>query len=719
MNNKHAFLRTVLGVLGTCAIGFTSPAASAASLRFFGDAIPNVNRVMIRIDPHVPADVGAGDFTLEFWMKAIASENDSNGGCATNSNENWITGNIIFDRAIWTHDMHGDYGLSLFSNGSSGTLAFGMFKSGGSGGAIGLCGSRNVADGQWHHVAVTRAVSSGQIRIYVDGTLDTSGNGPTGNVSYADGVPSSVPPGITLNVDNYLGIGAEKYDADPVRYPSYSGFVDEVRISSSIRAEYTSNFTPPMAPFTPDAQTAALYHFDEGSGNTIVDSAPGGASVGERRFGGTPAGPVWSTDSPFTSTPSPGSLSFAPATYSRAENAGPVTITVVRNGGSSGAASVTYQTVGGTATAGTDYTATSGPLSWADGDSAPKTFSITLMNDAAIESNETITLPLTNVTGAALGTPNTATVTITDDDSAPPPAGTLQFTSSTQSISESASSVTLSVSRTGGSAGAAAVNYQTAGGTATAGADYTTVTNTFQWNAGASNTQSFQIALLGDTAVEGNETINVSLTNASGAALGSPNAATITITDDDSAPPPPPAGTLQFTSSTQTVAESAGSLTLSVSRTAGTSGAASIQYATVAGSAIAATDFTATSGTLSWADGNGNTQSIAVAIANDAQNESAENFTVVLSNATGATLGSVATATITINDDDTAPPPPPPPGGGGGGGSGGSSSGGGGSWSLGWLAVFFAAFAACHFRATSSVRGDTGFAGKTGRLRMA
>jgi hypothetical protein len=69
--------------------------------------------------------------------------------------------------------------------------------------------------------------------------------------------------------------------------------VDEVRISNIAR--YASNFTPPNAPFAPDANTVGLYHFDEGSGTVVQDSsgAAGGPSHGQRQVGGPNNGPVY------------------------------------------------------------------------------------------------------------------------------------------------------------------------------------------------------------------------------------------------------------------------------------------------------------------------------------------------------------------------------------------------------------------------------------------
>jgi len=389
--------------------------AEAYSLRFTGNAIPDVDRVMIQIDPHVPADIGAADFTIEFWMRANAAENTSASGCAAGPDDNWISGNIILDRAIWNHDLDGDFGLALFSsNNTSGTLGFGIYKENVAFG-LGICGSINVADGQWHHVAVTRSATSGQIRLFVDGRLDIEGTGPSGDVSYRDGIPSS-PPGYALDVDNYLGIGAEKFDADPASFPSYSGWFDELRLSTVIR--YAGPFTPPTDPFVADANTAALYHFDEGSGNVINDSAPGGLSVGERRVGSTnPERPAWSFDSPFADPFSTGAVRLAASEFTLEENGGKQTIAVHRVAGTLGDVSVDVATSDGSASAGADYTSAMETLSWSAGELGIKSFSVTILDDSAEEGDETINVNLSNPTGSvALTNPDTAVINITDDE---------------------------------------------------------------------------------------------------------------------------------------------------------------------------------------------------------------------------------------------------------------------------------------------------------------
>ncbi|MEJ5240249.1 MAG: spherulation-specific family 4 protein [Anaerolineales bacterium] len=254
------------------------------SLRFFGHGNDNIDRLRIPIDPHTVADVGT-DFTLEFWLRALPGENAGTATCGVK--DGWITGNTIFDRDIFGPADYGDWGISL----SNGRIAFGITK--GSKGTT-LCGRANVADGTWHHIAVTRRASDGLMRIFVDGWLDAQRYGPTGNISYRNG--RSTP----YENDPYLVIGAEKHDAGP-EFPSFSGWLDEIRLSSGIR--YSAAFQRPSAPFSPDTRTLFLYHFDEASGEgacnpTIPDAA--GRVDAECRFGGdAPAGPVYSLSSPF------------------------------------------------------------------------------------------------------------------------------------------------------------------------------------------------------------------------------------------------------------------------------------------------------------------------------------------------------------------------------------------------------------------------------------
>ena len=83
------------------------------------------------------------------------------------------------------------------------------------------------------------------------------------------------------------------------------------------------------------------------------------------------------------------------------ESAGTAHIVVERQGGSDGAVTVHFETTGGSATAGADYTATNGTLSWADGDSADKSFDVAILDDSIDERRESVRLRLSAPTGGA------------------------------------------------------------------------------------------------------------------------------------------------------------------------------------------------------------------------------------------------------------------------------------------------------------------------------
>ena len=143
------------------------------------------------------------------------------------------------------------------------------------------------------------------------------------------------------------------------------------------------------------------------------------------------------------------------------------------------------------------------------------------------------------------------------------------------------------------------------------------------------------------------------LSNPSGGATLGPNSvATVTIADDDT-PGGGGGGKLELARVASTVGEADGSVVLTVRRIGASSGAVSVDYATVSGTATGDTDFTQKTGTLSWADGNSAPKTITVDVTADSIDESDETFDVTLWNPSAWTsLGSNATATVTIVDDD-------------------------------------------------------------------
>jgi hypothetical protein len=232
-----------------------------------------------------------------------------------------------------------------------------------------------------------------------------------------------------------------------------------------------------------------------------------------------------------------GLIDFKSLHYDVNETDGQATVTVERLGGVGGAVSVDYETSDGTATAGSDYTATSGSLNWAAGDSADKTFTVPVTWDGRAEGGESISLTLTNPGGGSdLGLTTAAIVRIGDDGA----SGPLAMGSNAYRVPEAAGTVTITATRSGGSLGGpVTVNYATSDGTATAGSDYTAASGTLTFGPGQA-AKSFTVDVTSDATHDGDESFRVALSDAGGgASLGSPPGTTVTITDDDAAPAGP------------------------------------------------------------------------------------------------------------------------------------------------------------------------------------
>jgi len=112
-----------------------------------------------------------------------------------------------------------------------------------------------------------------------------------------------------------------------------------------------------------------------------------------------------------------GTLGFSSTNYAALESDGNATITINRNDGSQGAVSVRARTIlGGTATAGSDYTAFDQVINFADGQTTA-TFQVQILQDLDQEGAETVFLQLSDATGGAvIGANSGATLSIGDDD---------------------------------------------------------------------------------------------------------------------------------------------------------------------------------------------------------------------------------------------------------------------------------------------------------------
>ena len=118
---------------------------------------------------------------------------------------------------------------------------------------------------------------------------------------------------------------------------------------------------------------------------------------------------------------SEGAISFSAPAYTVSQSARIVVIAAARVAGSTGAVTVNYSTSNGSASAGADYTMSSGTLNWKDGDTANKTLSIPIADSNPFVGTKTFSVDLSLPSGSAtLGTPSTVTVTIAGAGTAAP-----------------------------------------------------------------------------------------------------------------------------------------------------------------------------------------------------------------------------------------------------------------------------------------------------------
>ena len=185
--------------------------------------------------------------------------------------------------------------------------------------------------------------------------------------------------------------------------------------------------------------------------------------------------------------------------------------------------------IGGTATAGTDYTALTGTVTILAG-ATTATISIPVLDDPVVEAGETVIVTLTGITSglATLGAPLVATNTISSND-----AATVTIANTTESAEAGPVNGVMTVTQSSLSATNTVLSY-TVSGTAASGTDFTALSGTVTILAGAT-TAAISIPVLNDLIVEGSETVIVTLTAVTSglATLGGTLIATNTIADND------------------------------------------------------------------------------------------------------------------------------------------------------------------------------------------
>ncbi|MFC5649782.1 Calx-beta domain-containing protein [Paenibacillus solisilvae] len=354
-----------------------------------------------------------------------------------------------------------------------------------------------------------------------------------------------------------------------------------------------------------------------------------------------------------------GEFSFDSTYYSIGEADSSVMLTVNRTGGSSGEVTVDYATMDGSAYGGGDYYSDFGTLAFADGETS-KTIYIGINDDFDTEGDEGFSIALSNPTGGATVSASAyADVNILDNDNwIPDPPGQLSLFAANYTVNEGAGSVLLSVSRTGGSAGAVTVDYSTSSGSAAQGTDFGGVSGKLQFAEGET-WADIEVPIVNEDMYEGDENFTMTLSNPTGDATIGNGSATVTIADNDPDVPRYP-GVLEFGNVNYSIDENDGSgmIQVTIKRSGGSDGWTAVDYAFADFTAVKGSDYDAYDGDLYFAPGE-TEKTIYAYIYDDSESEGDEKFSITLSNPrNGATLGADSEANVTIADDEPWTPLP-------------------------------------------------------------
>ena len=308
----------------------------------------------------------------------------------------------------------------------------------------------------------------------------------------------------------------------------------------------------------------------------------------------------------------------------------------------------TIATANGTATAGTDYVAsTLSGQSIAAGVTS-KTFAVTLNGDATVEANETFTVNLSAAVGATIFD-SQAIGTILNDDGPTLSIADVAIAEGNSGTKVATFTVKLSV------AAAVPVTYTiaTANGTATAGTDYVASSLSGQSIAAGVTSRTFSVTLSGDTTVEANETFLVNLSAPVGATIFDSQAIGTILNDDGPTLSIADVAIAEGNSGTKVA-------TFTVKLSVAAAVPVTYTIATANGTATAGTDYVASTLSGQSIAAGVTSKTFAVTLNGDATVEANETFTVNLSAAVGATIFD-SQAIGTINNDDVAPAINPQP----------------------------------------------------------
>jgi hypothetical protein len=217
-------------------------------------------------------------------------------------------------------------------------------------------------------------------------------------------------------------------------------------------------------------------------------------------------------------------LRFSTSSLLVNEDAGQAVATVRRANDLDRIVTVDYSTIDGTATAGQDYVATVGTLTFAAGQTN-QTILVPILNDGWVEGSEVLRITLSNPSeGALLGLPNYVNIRIGDNDTGP------HFTSTTYDTVQDVGTLWIEVHRGDDGDQPVTVDYGTVDGTALAGTDYEVTQGTLSFQ-GDETFKEMAVVILNDGVNDPDKSFQVQLSNASSGGVGNPSLTTVTIQD--------------------------------------------------------------------------------------------------------------------------------------------------------------------------------------------
>lgn len=331
-------------------------------------------------------------------------------------------------------------------------------------------------------------------------------------------------------------------------------------------------------------------------------------------------------------------VGFARIGSSHGEDSGTVQIAVTLSAPASGTTSVNYAVTGGTAASPSDFTLASGTLVFQEGESV-RQIPVTLVDDTAVESAETVVVGLSSPTGAVIGGLSSHTLTITDND-----RPVITVTSDVPEAAETGGSGRFIISRSGSTSGSLTVNYAVSG-TALSGTDYQSIGTSVVIPDGQSSA-NVTVTPLPDSTNEGTETVNLTLSGHTSYTVGSPSAATVSILDDDRS-------TVTLVASDPVASETPGDTgEFTITRTAPTTGSLTVTL-TRTGNAANVTDYASISTSVTFTAGQAS-RTITVTPVDDGLTEGDEVVTLALSSGS-YDIGAENFANVTIRDNDLPP----------------------------------------------------------------